>query len=137
MILQRPNRAREYHKPDMPFEVDQNPMFWMYQWHMNDVHKRRDLDPRLKEKLRACWINLPLIRLIRTDKKLIVWNVSFGSGCSLVKRELMEHVGYYLNEGGYCSEDLQFMQWTHALGYTTALNNSLHCSHYDPNGAMY
>ena len=137
MILQRPNRAREYDKPGMPYQVDPSPMYWSYQWHMTDIHKRKDLDPRLKEALRRCWINLPLIHLVKTDQKMIIGNVSFGSGCSLVKREVMEAIGYYLNEGAYCSEDLQFMQWAHALGYSTAFNTGLHCSHFDPNGAMY
>lgn len=137
LILQRPNRAREFDKPDMPYRVDPHPMFWMYLWSMNDVQKRHDLEPELKEALRACWINLPLLHLIKTDKKLIVHNVSFGSGCSLVKREVMEHLGYYLGEAAYCSEDLQFMQWVHTLGFKTALDTGLHCGHFDPNGALY
>jgi len=137
MILQRPLRAREYDKPGMPYQVDPSPMFWMYLWTIDDLHKRRDLDPRLKEALRACWINLPLIHLFKTDKPMIAWNTSFGSGCSLVKREVMEHLGYYLNESCYCSEDLQFMQWVHVLGFKTAFNTGLHCGHFDPNGALY
>jgi hypothetical protein len=137
MILQRPLRAREFDKPGMPLRVDPHPMFWMYLWHMKDVQKRKDLEPKLKEALRACWINLPLLHLIRTDKKFVAWNTSFGSGCSLVKREVLEHLGYYLAEASYCSEDLQFMQWVHTLGYTTALNTGLHCGHFDPNGALY
>jgi len=54
-----------------------------------------------------------------------------------VKREVIEHIGYYLSDGGYCSEDIAFMQWTHALGFTTGLNTNLHCDHFDPNGALY
>ena len=137
MILQRPMRAREYDKPGMPYMVDPTPMFWMYLWHMDDIQKRGDLDPRLKEALRACWINLPLIFLKATDKPMIAHKTSFGSGCSLVKREVMTYLGYYLAEASYCSEDLQFMQWVHVLGFKTALNTGLHCGHFDPNGALY
>ena len=137
LILQRPNREREYDKPDMPKIADPRPMFWMYHWMPSDIQKRKDFEPQLKETLRRAWINLPLLQLIVTEQKRIVYNTSFGSGCSLVKRELLEHVGYYLNESAYCSEDLQFMQWTHALGYSTALNTGVHCGHFDPNGALY
>lgn len=137
MILQRPNREHDFTKPGIPLRVDTRPMFWVYLWHMNDVQKRMDLDPRLKEKLRACWINLPLFQLISISKPMIIRNVSFGSGCSLVKRRVMEYLGYYLVESAYCSEDLSFLQWVHTLGFKTGLDTGLHCGHFDPNGELY
>lgn len=137
MIKQRPNRAREFDKPGMPLQADSRAMFWMYMWHMDDVRARKDLEPQVKEALRNCFVNLPLLRLIRTDKDVVASKVSFGSGCSLVSRDAMEHLGYYLSESAYCSEDLAFMQWIHTLGFSTQLNTALHCLHFDPDGRLY
>jgi hypothetical protein len=137
MIRQRPNRARDFDKPGMPLQSDPRAMFWMYLWHLDDVRKRKDLDPRVKEALRSCWLNLPLLVLIKTDKQVLAHRVSFGSGCSLVTRKVMEHIGYYLSDSAYCSEDLAFMQWAHTLGFTTALNTGLQCLHFDPDGRLY
>jgi len=137
LIMQRPERGRAFDKEGAPPRVNPYPMFWTYEWHINEMYKRRDLEPTLKEELRKYWINLPLFYLLITDKKFFAKRVSFGSGCSLVKREVMEHIGYYLSDGGYCSEDIAFMQWTHALGFTTGFDTRLHCKHFDPNGALY
>ena len=137
LILQRPLRGRVFDGPGSPPKAMPYPIFWAYHWHINSMYKRKDLEPKLKEALRAAWINLPIFNLIMSEKKLFWTGASFGSGCSLVKREVMEHIGYYLTDAAYCSEDIAFMQWTHALGYTTGFNSQLHCKHYDPNGALY
>ena len=138
IIMQRPNRGREL-DPDegMPPKADPYPMFWVYDWHVRDLERRRDLEPTLKEALLALWVNLPMFRLILTDKTFTVHGASFGSGCSLLTRRVLEHCGYYLTEAGYASEDIMFLQHAHAYGFTTGIDLGLHCAHFDPNGAIY
>lgn len=136
-VWQRPNRAKQYHIKGAPVNPEAEPIYFVHLWRMEDVQKRKDLDPRLKEALRKCLINLPMIQQITTDRNLTIYNVSFGSGCSLSKREVIEHVGYYLTEAAYCSEDLSFIQWSQTLGFNNGLNLGLHCGHFDANGVLY
>jgi len=137
-VWQRPNRQHRFHEEGGITTVnDAEPIYFVQLWRMEDIHKRRDLDPRVKEALRSIYINLPMIHQIKTKQQLVAYNVSFGSGCSLSKKRVIEYAGYYLAEAGYCSEDLSFIQWTQTLGFNNGLNLGLHCGHFDPNGALY
>jgi len=137
MIYQRPERGREMDVDDSYPRDKPYPMFWIYHWRLEDMEKRRDLEPKLKEALRAMWLNIPMIKLIVTEKKLVAHGVSFGSGCSLSKRRVQEYAGYYLGEAGYCSEDLTYLQHVNAYGFDTAMNTALRCSHFDPDGRIF
>lgn len=137
MIRQRPNRRQDFSAEGVPTVPDAEPIYFVYLWRIADLQKRKDLDPRVKEQLREAWINLPMIHQLKTDRKLTIFNTSFGSGCSLSKRHVIEHCGYYLTRAAYCSEDLSYMQWVQTLGFDSAINTSLHCGHFDPNGALY
>jgi len=136
MVYQRPYRGRRYDVEDSIGKDKPYPMFWMYKWTLDELD-RADLEPALKEELRKLWINLPMFKAVETTQKFIVRGVSFGSGCSLSTRRVQEYVGYYLAKAGYSSEDLTYMQYVNALGFTSALDTGVHCLHFDPDGRIF
>jgi len=136
MIYQRPHRGRELDVNANVAKDKPYPMFWMYKWTLDDI-ERPDFEPVLKEELRKMWINIPMFKAVETTQRFVVRNVSFGSGCSLSKRRVQEYVGYYLGEAGYASEDLTYMQYVNALGFSSALDTGVHCLHFDPDGRIY
>lgn len=137
LIRQRPNRGREF---DIDGDRDAKsirPMFWEYVWTPEDVRKRKDLEPKLKENLLNAWVEMPPMKLKwLTDKDKTLYGCNFGSGCELVRREVLECIGYYLGMG-YHSEDIHFGQWANFLGFRTALNPKVMCAHFDPDGRLY
>lgn len=135
LILQRPLRGRQF---DPDGDRDANiikPICWQYVWTPRDVEKRRDLEPKLRHSLLRSWIEMPPMRISVTHNELMR-ECNFGSGCSLAKRTVMEHIGYYLGNG-YHSEDIHFGQWANFLGFTTCLDPNTRCRHFDPDGRLY
>lgn len=138
MVMQRPHRGRELDATAAAVPKDKPyPMYWVYKWTLNDIDHRKDLEPVLKEALRALWLNIPMFQTIETTQKFVARGVSFGSGCSLSTRRVQEAVGYYLGDAGYASEDITYMQHVHALGFTSAIDTGVHCLHFDPDGRIF
>ncbi len=137
MINQRPYRGRNFGKglepegPAFPY-----PMFWEYVWTTEDIEKRVDFEPALKEALRKMWIEFAFMLPVRGKWKKVYKNVNFGSGCCLSTREVMEWCGFYLGNG-YHSEDIHFFQNVLAHGFETALDTTVTCGHLDPGGDVY
>ena len=131
IINQRPNRDRFENKGGQVY-----PVFWEYVWTMRDLEKRKDLEPQLKEELRRAWIQIAFMLLAKGKLKTVYRGVNFGSGCSLIKRKVLEYAGYYLG-AGYHSEDIHFLQYVNAMGFKTALDTGIHIPHFDPNGDIY
>jgi hypothetical protein len=107
------------------------PMFWTYYWTMKDL---AGWDPRIKESLRKAWPEIAFLRFPDPNKKRVHRFAAFGSGCSLVRREVLEHCGYVLGRGGYHSEDLHFSQYANFYEFTTAVDMNLYCPHMDADG---
>jgi len=63
--------------------------------------------------------------------------VVFGSGCSLIKRNVFEYIGYVLGSGGTHSEDLHFCSLANTYGFDTALGLRTRCLHFDSDGKVY
>ena len=133
IINQRPNRGLGVFE-DHPNAV--YPVFWRQSFTPDDVRKRTDLDPRVRNALIASWTNLCYFDLVATPVGNTYHNVAFGSGCSLMKRKVLEYAGYYL-DGGYHSEDIAFSQYATRCGFDLALDTTIHCLHFDPNGLIY
>jgi hypothetical protein len=137
LIHQRPNRGREF---DVDGDKDARsirPIFWEYVWRPEHVRSRKDLEPQLKHSLLRSWVEMPPMRLAKIqDTKEVIKDCTFGSGCELVKRRVLEDCGYYLGLG-YHSEDIAFGQWVGYYGYSTALDPKIICAHFDPDGRLY
>jgi hypothetical protein len=118
-------------RPARTVEQKAIPMFWTYYWTMKDLE---GWHPRLKEALRKAWPEIAFLRFPDPNKKRVHKFAAFGSGCSLVKRVVLEHCGYVLGTGGYHSEDLHFSQYANFYEFTTAVNMNLYCPHMDADG---
>jgi hypothetical protein len=134
IINQRPNRGLGVFE-DHPGSV--YPVFWHQSFTAEDVRKRLDLDPRVRNAIIAAWTNLTYYDLVQAPVGKTYRNVAFGSGCSLSRRKVLEYAGYYLDSAGYHSEDIAFAQYTTRCGFDLALDTTVHCLHFDPNGAIY
>ncbi len=113
------------------------PVYWRYSFMPEDVRKRTDLDSRVREAILQAWTNLCYFILVNDNKPSIKRGVSCGSGCQLVKREVLERCGWYMGGHGYHSEDIEFSQYAHLYGFDFAIDTGLHCRHFDPDGAIY
>lgn len=133
IINQRPNRGLGVFE-DNPKSV--YPVFWHQTIMPRDIRKRQDLDPRVRNMLIHAWTNLCYYDLVQAPVGKTYRRVAFGSGCSLIKRNVLEYGGYYL-DGGYHSEDIAFAQWSTRCGFDLALDTTVHCLHFDPNGLIY
>jgi len=55
----------------------------------------------------------------------------------LIKRKVLEHIGWRLPHGGYHSEDVQFFNEANAHGFKTAVDLKLHVPHLHESGMVY
>ena len=113
------------------------PVYWDYFWHLNDLFDL-DLEPVLMDALRTAWLEFMFLDSPDPEQKeRILHNSVFGSGCSLIKREVLEYIGYALGSGGTHSEDLHFCSHANLRGFDTAINLDVTCSHFDKDGLVY
>ena len=126
-IRQRPAKAEDNSAPVV---------LWQNYWEMNDLPD--DLESVLREELRKAWLDYGFLKVPDFTKlEGRVDNCLFGSGCSLIKRSVFEHLGYALGYGGIHSEDLHFGLHTRLLGFNTAMDLEAECGHYDTDGMLY
>lgn len=131
IINQRPMRGALLMGRD-----DVYPVFWKYVFTPKDVRPRLDLHPLVREAILQAWVQLAFMELVKGEQNTVYHNVCFGSGCSLVKRRVLEYCGYYLG-AGYHSEDIHFAHHASLYGFDTAVDTRTHCPHFDPNGSIY
>ena len=60
-----------------------------------------------------------------------------GTGCTLIKRPVLENLGFYLPESKYHSEDINFFTHAYLNGYTTKCDTAFHIAHFDADGVVY
>ena len=113
------------------------PVYWQYIWTMKDLDTL-NLEPRLHDALRTAWTDFMFLGATSppTPNK-VIRHVVFGSGCSLIKRHVLEYIGYVLGSGGTHSEDLHFCSLANVRGYDTALGLEVRCTHFDADGRVY
>jgi len=134
---QRPKRDR-YH-PGAVY-----PMVWHYAWNMDEVPD--DIEPELWDELWLTALNVTLFLPIYIDpnwkRKKRVWRVAGGDGNCLIKRRVLENVGWTLpgkwgSSYGYHSEDLHFFNKANLLGFTTVCDLKYHVPHLHTDGSIY
>ena len=133
-INQRVTKAKEY-------DLDCNlryPVYWRYIWTLDDLEYVDGLEPKLKNILRNTWVEFMFLDTPppKPDER-VIHNCVFGSGCSLVKRKVLEYIGYALGSGGTHSEDLHFCSLANLREFDTALNLDARCGHFDEDGKLY
>ncbi len=115
------------------------PVYWKYSVLPDEIRGRRDLDPRVREAILQAWLNLCYFEIAGESGEeghILKGNVCCGSGCQLVKRKVLEYMGYYIG-AGYHSEDIEFGQYAHLYGFDFTIDTDLQCRHFDPNGMIY
>lgn len=112
------------------------PVYWEYIWKMEDLHKL-DLEPKLMDALRTAWTEFMFLDAPQNKQNGILHHAVFGSGCSLIKREVFEYIGYALGSGGTHSEDLHFCSLANLRGFDMAINLDVPCIHFDSDGKVY
>jgi len=112
-------------------------VLWQNYWKMNDVP--RDYEPVLREELRKAWIDYGFLKYIGEEvlEQKQLKDCLFGSGCSLIKRKVFKRVGYALGYGGIHSEDLHFSLLSQINGFSTAMDLTAKCGHYDSDKQIY
>ena len=127
MIRQRPGRGK-FGKP--------YPVLWGNYWYLQDIP--RDIEPFLRDELRKAWVEFAFLKQWdNLEPTETLRDVSFGSGCSLIKREVLEYIGYTLGLAGMHSEDLHFCQLARLHGFETKCDLNIRCAHFDPDGLVY
>lgn len=130
LVLQRPVRIKQLHLDS----AKKYPVYWGRAWELEDLEEL-DLSPELREELRTAWTEFMFLAQIQGEG--VTHNVVVGSGCSLLKRRVFEHLGYVLGSGGTQSEDLHFCQLAKLLEFDIAVDMDTRCMHFDRNGKMY
>ena len=113
------------------------PIYWRYIWTMKDLEEHH-LEPKLKNMMRQSWLEFMFLDAPpREASEHVIRECVFGSGCSLIKREVLEYIGYALGSGGTHSEDLHFCSHANLRGFETALDLDAQCLHFDEDGKVY
>jgi hypothetical protein len=133
VLYQRPNRG-------FGTATSGTPMMWQPAWYMHELDKF-SLPPIIRDAFTTAFIEssflIPLVWLPDWEQKHTLEGVVAGSGCTLIQRHVLEHVGFHLPRSGYHSEDINFFTTCLAHGYTTKADLKLHVPHFDPNGTVY
>ena len=113
------------------------PLVWLYLWTMKDL-ERFHLEPVLLKEFEKFWlfstVTLPLYVVPNWEKRKYIRNFTGGDGCCLIRREVLERVGWYLNDKALHSEDLHFFNNVNLRGFTTVLDVQAHIAHFDEEG---
>ncbi len=129
-----------YQRPCRDADKESYPLVWMYTWSLKDLEKYR-LEPIVKEKLALAFTCTPFVMPIYADPDWKNMNVlspcAAGTGMVLIRRHVLESVGWRLPPSLYFSEDLYFCHQCNAHGFKTACDLKFHVPHFDDDGLMY
>jgi hypothetical protein len=129
-----------YQRPSRDGEKNCYPLVWEYTWTLKDLDKF-NLEPIVKEKLALAFTNTPFVVPIyaRKNWKKLKYLKPYagGTGMVLIKREVLERVGWRLPPSLYFSEDLYFCHQCNAHGYSTVGDLTFHVPHMDENGLTF
>jgi hypothetical protein len=115
------------------------PLVYTYSWTLDELppnlpkHLRREFE----KTWRASMFYLPIYLDPEWRKDDVITEFTGGSGCTLIKREVLENIGFYLPLSCYHSEDINFFTWAKYLGYSTKCDLTFHVPHHDDSGYMW
>lgn len=129
-----------YQRPCRDISKDSYPLVWTYTWQLGDLDKY-NLEPVVKEKLKLAFTNTPFVVPIYAHEnwkaEKTVSPYAGGTGMVLIKRHVLERVGWRLPPSLYFSEDLYFCHQCNAHGYKTVGDLQFHVPHFDESGVIY
>lgn len=129
-----------YQRPSRDGQKNCYPLVWSYTWQLSDTDKY-DLEPIVQEKLKLAFTNTPFVvpiyALKNWQKLKYIEPYAGGTGMVLIKRHVLEHVGWRLPPSLYFSEDLYFCHQCNAHGYSTIGDLKFHVPHMDEDGFTY
>jgi hypothetical protein len=115
------------------------PLVYTYSWTLDEIPDT--VPPHVMEELRKAWrasmFYLPLYLDTEWSTLGVIDRFTAGSGCTLIRREVLENVGFYLPNSSYHSEDINFFTWAYYLGYTTRCDVGFHVPHHDDSGEAW
>ena len=128
-----------YQRPHRGIAGMTYPLAYEYSWTLDELPK--DLPEHVMEEFRKAWrasmFYLPIYLNPDWKQRGVITKFTAGTGCTLIKREVLENVGFYLPCSGYHSEDINFFAAAYYYGYLTKLDLDFHVPHHDENGAAY
>jgi len=116
------------------------PLLWRSAWYLHELDKY-DLPPEIMDEFRTAFIEssflIPIILDPNWRRRKTIEGIAGGDGCVLIRRKVLEYIGWYLPKTGYHSEDVNFFTNAMARGFTTKADLKLHVPHFDPDGSVY
>jgi hypothetical protein len=129
-----------YQRPVRDAEGLSYPLVWAYTWLLSDLEKY-ELEPLLMEKFRLAFTHtcfmVPLYGLKDWRSMSYVEPYAGGTGMVLIRRRVLERVGWHLPPSGYFSEDLCFCHQCVVHGYKTVGDLKFHVPHFNEDGVTY
>ncbi len=130
-----------YQRPREKRSMDAGyPLVYVYSWTPEELEKFR-LEPLLMEKFRLAWANtpmiIPLVAVNNYKRKKSLTKFASGTGCVLIKRHVLERVGWRLPPSRYFSEDLYFCHQCRLHGFSMKIDLRFHCPHFHEDGKVY
>ncbi len=115
------------------------PLVWLYAWQMKDLPM--GLAPEVTDQFKTAFTDTPfLIPLGCFDgwqKEKTITPYAGGTGMVLIKRHVLERVGWHMPPSLYFTEDLYFFHQCNIHGYSTLGDLTHHVMHFHDNGMMY
>lgn len=128
-----------YQRPHRGIFGTAYPLLYEYSWTLDELPK--DLPQHLRDEFakafKASMFYLPIYLNPEWSKLGVIDRFTSGSGCTLIRRRVLEDVGFYLPSSGYHSEDVNFFANAHYLGYSTRCDLGFHVPHHDESGEAY
>ena len=129
-----------YQRPKRDEDKTTYPLVWTYTWSLKDLDQY-NLEPVVKEQLALAFTNTPFVVPIYTHNNWreidYISPYAGGTGIVLIRRAVLERVGWRLPTSLYFSEDLYFCHQCNAHGYKTVGDLKFHCPHFDESGMMF
>jgi hypothetical protein len=129
-----------YQRPNRDGDHECYPLVWQYTWNLKDL-EQYNLEPIVKEKLKLAYTCTPFVVPIYANKR---WKqmrylkpYAGGTGMVLIKRHVLEKVGWRLPPSLYFSEDLYFCHQCNAHGFSTVGDLRFHVPHLDESGRTF
>ena len=117
-----------------------NPLVWCYSWHPKDLNKY-GLEPELQEQFKLAYVNCAFLMPLRARKDWrrlkYLRNCASGTGLVLIKRRVLERVGWRMPPSRYFSEDLYFCHQCNLHGFSTVVDLRFHVPHMHDNGEVF
>lgn len=115
------------------------PLLWTYTWTLDELPE--DLEEDVRSQFEKAWLNSTFVIPVNADglwrQKKRLTNFCGGTGCVLIKRKVLERVGFELPYTCYHSEDMHFFNKANMRGFTSRCDLTFHVPHMDPNGEWY